>query len=537
MEEKKKIGNRKLLMIALVITLAVIVGTTYAWLNITKKSEIVNKITAGNLELTLDDTTSEGIKLTKEVPRSYRQGMTTKEYTFTLTNKSSTSSYTLSLKDLDTYTNDNNQEVTITDTDRLADSKVRYILLKDGEEAVASKSKILTDRVIDSGTIEKGKTITYSLRVWIDSKAGDNNTEEEVMGKVFNAQLSLEATQTSTEQVDPDAEAKISKVYYKTLKEAVAAVPTDGTETTIETLKDINIADDKIEFPAGKNIVLINNHSVTSSAQATYAANVYGKVKFEGTGKYMQYTQSYDNADVTIAVNINQSLSAYGNSNVTILKNGVVDHLQAANTTGNVVIDKGVVNNSVQVKKSLKISDATIGESITFSGDNFSMTGSTVNSFVFFNSSKVAAEIKDSTIITANGHSSIIFTGGSLTVTNSKATTDTFYAIEASGTTDSVVNIVNSRLVSTDNVSVYSNGPKVNISGNNTYIESNSQPETASNCYHGVVEVPNLSLTGGTIVNTSGGPTLATSQESYNSISGATFTPRVFCINSTRVTG
>ena len=198
MEEKKKIGNAKLLVIAIVLILVVIIGTTYAWLRLTKNSDIVNKITAGNLELVLDDTTSEGIKLIKAIPMSYQQGIKTEEYTFTLTNKSSTSSYTLSLQDLDTYTNDNNEEVAITDADRLADSKVRYILLKDGEEATAAKSKILTDRVIDSGTIEKGKTITYSLRIWIDSKAGDNNTEEEVMGKVFNAQLSLEATQTVT---------------------------------------------------------------------------------------------------------------------------------------------------------------------------------------------------------------------------------------------------------------------------------------------------------------------------------------------------
>ena len=199
MNETKKIGNAKLLVIAVVLTLVVVLGTTYAWLSISQESKIINKITAGNLELTLDDTTSEGIKLTKEIPRSYQQGMATKEYTFTLTNKSSTSSYTLSLKDLTTYRNDEDQEVTIADEDRLADSKIRYILLKDGEEATASKSKILTDRVIDSGTIEKGKTITYSLRIWIDSKAGDNNTEEEVMGKVFNAQLSLEAEQTSAE--------------------------------------------------------------------------------------------------------------------------------------------------------------------------------------------------------------------------------------------------------------------------------------------------------------------------------------------------
>ena len=199
MEEKKRVGNSKLLITALVLTLVVILGTTYAWFRITKNSDTINKIKAGNLELTLDDSTSNGIKLVKALPMSYQQGIKTEEYTFTLTNKSSTSSYTLSLKDLDTYTNDEDQELTIADEDRLADSKVRYILLKDGEEATASKSKILTDRVIDSGTIEKGKTITYSLRIWIDSKAGDNNTEAEIMGKVFNTQLSLEATQTTTE--------------------------------------------------------------------------------------------------------------------------------------------------------------------------------------------------------------------------------------------------------------------------------------------------------------------------------------------------
>ena len=195
MNETKKIGNAKLLVIAVVLTLVVVLGTTYAWLSISQESKIINKITAGNLELTLDDTTSEGIKLLKAIPMSYQQGIKTEEYTFTLTNKSSTSSYTLSLKDLTTYTNDEDQEVTIADEDRLADSKVRYILLKDGEKSTASKSKILTDRVLDSGTIEKGKTIKYSLRIWIDSKAGDNNTENEVMGKIFNAQISIEATQ------------------------------------------------------------------------------------------------------------------------------------------------------------------------------------------------------------------------------------------------------------------------------------------------------------------------------------------------------
>ena len=185
-------NNKKLLIIVLVLTLVLAIGTTYAWLRLTKNSNTVNKITAGNLELVLDDTTSEGIKLVNEVPRSYRQGMETKEYTFTLTNKNSTSNYSLSLKDLEKYTDEDGKETVIAAENRINDAKIRYILLKDGEVASADKSKILTDRVIDSGTIKKGQTISYTLRVWIDSRA-----ETDIMGKIFNAQLSLVAEQTS----------------------------------------------------------------------------------------------------------------------------------------------------------------------------------------------------------------------------------------------------------------------------------------------------------------------------------------------------
>ena len=184
--------NKKTLVVILILLLVLVIASTYAWLRLTKSSNTINKITAGNLELVLDDTTSEGIKLVNEVPRSYRQGMETIEYTFTLTNNSSVSNYKLSLADLEKYTNEDGNEIVVADENRIDDSKIRYILLKDGEVASADKSKILTDRVIDSGTIKKGQTITYSLRLWIDSRA-----ENEVMGKIFNARLSLVAEQTS----------------------------------------------------------------------------------------------------------------------------------------------------------------------------------------------------------------------------------------------------------------------------------------------------------------------------------------------------
>ncbi len=189
-------NNKKLLIVVLVLTLVLVIGTTYAWLRLTKNSNTVNRITAGSLDIKLDEPTPN-ILLNNEVPKSYRQGIENKEYTFTLTNTSGTSDYKISLEDINVYVDENsNEKVTINSENRLADSKIRYILLKDGEEATADKSKILTDRIIDSGTIKKNKSIKYSLRIWIDSKAGDNNAQDEVMGKIFGVRLSLVADQT-----------------------------------------------------------------------------------------------------------------------------------------------------------------------------------------------------------------------------------------------------------------------------------------------------------------------------------------------------
>ena len=85
--------NKKTLVIILLLLLVLVLASTYAWLRLTKNSNTVNKITAGNLDIVLDEGNS--ITLKNEVPRSYRQGMETKKYTFTLTNNSSLSNYKL----------------------------------------------------------------------------------------------------------------------------------------------------------------------------------------------------------------------------------------------------------------------------------------------------------------------------------------------------------------------------------------------------------------------------------------------------------
>ena len=332
MEEKKKIGNAKLLIVAFVLAVAIIFGTTYAWLRLTKTSTIQNKITAGNLELTLDDTTSDGITLVNEVPKSYKQGMTTKEYTFTLTNKNSTSSYSLSLKDLEKYINDENEEVTITDENRINDSKIRYILLKNGEESSVNKSKILTDRILDSGTIEKGQTISYSLRVWIDSKASN-----EVMGKIFNTQLNIEATQASPQQA----------VAFKT-GDYVKMTPTSTsyTITTAMTGYDTDQTINPSELNLWRVISINSDGTMDLVSEYVSSTNVY----FQGKTGYQNYISS-----------LNQIASQYTNPKYTIASRHMGYNGQTGTITDTSALDSTTVPWTSSTSSSMTASDEAKG--------------------------------------------------------------------------------------------------------------------------------------------------------------------------------
>ena len=183
MMKDKKLNKTTKQLFALALVLVVLLGGTYAWLTLQLKGEKTNVLRAGTLSLVLDDTTSGGIKLEKAVPISDEKGKTGTEYTFTLQNKGTkAASYTIYLDDVALEASET----------RMDDSKVKYQLTKNSKETVALLNT-LSDKVLDSGTIDGSTTNTYSLRVWIDSAAGN-----EVMGTILSKQLRVEATQAGT---------------------------------------------------------------------------------------------------------------------------------------------------------------------------------------------------------------------------------------------------------------------------------------------------------------------------------------------------
>ena len=184
-----KDDKKRLLVVAIFLAVIVLIGGTYAWLTLTKTGTKTNIIKAGSLQLVLDDTTSNGILLQNAIPISDTKGLQTDAYTFTLENKGTMAAdYTIYLDDI---------AIDVNKT-RMEDKDVKYSLTKNGTDTNTALLSTLEDRKLDLGTISAKTTNSYTLRLWISSTAGND-----VMGKIFNAKLRIEASQSKSSTATP----------------------------------------------------------------------------------------------------------------------------------------------------------------------------------------------------------------------------------------------------------------------------------------------------------------------------------------------
>ncbi len=187
MEERGEnwIRKHKMGIFVGVSAVLMLIGLSYAWLQLTLRgSKELTILTAGSLELELDDTMAGGISFTEAVPVSNEDGLAQEGYTFTLENKGNvTSDYTIYLDDLDLAEGQN----------RMSDSFIKYQLTKDGSEVdlqLLDKIGTVPNRVLETGTIAPKTKYTYVLKMWIDE-----NATNEVMETMFKGQLRIEAMQ------------------------------------------------------------------------------------------------------------------------------------------------------------------------------------------------------------------------------------------------------------------------------------------------------------------------------------------------------
>ena len=129
---------------------------------------------------------------------------------------------------------------------------------------------------------------------FVDSNTNDGVAPEDfnitITGGTFTSDVSAYVPDryiynSETKTVEPlgetNAVAKVGDTYYKTLADAVAAAPTNGTETTITLLNNV-VFTGHININDGKNIILdLNGHDIVSTDAEVF--DVYHS-KFHVTG-------------------------------------------------------------------------------------------------------------------------------------------------------------------------------------------------------------------------------------------------------------
>ena len=208
--EKKK--NKKatviIISIFIVLILAILISYAYFTTELNGTDQIVK---VGELELVLDET-SEGISLDNAIGISDSEGLSLEGSTFELRNNGSKAvDYTI-------YLDDNTIEETDT---RIDDKYLKYNLNKNGADSGATlltKIGSNPNRILDSGTIEGGKTNKYKLNLWITDEVDGNYS-----GQVFSGKLRVEVSQ--------EREKKVATVLLNNIPED--NLYDDGTDTFI----------------------------------------------------------------------------------------------------------------------------------------------------------------------------------------------------------------------------------------------------------------------------------------------------------------
>ncbi len=187
---KDYLKDKRVVVLGILLVTILVIGTSFALWQITLRQTDENRIVTSCLKLNFTEETN-AITLNEAVPMSDEEGKNLAPYTFTITNTCNTKTkYVINLE-------------TVSEGEKvLADNFIKANLLKDSSEVFLSKlttehenqKKVITDAnaayMLDQGNINSNQSITYNLRLWIDSEVSNL---EEMMNAVFASKITITA--------------------------------------------------------------------------------------------------------------------------------------------------------------------------------------------------------------------------------------------------------------------------------------------------------------------------------------------------------
>ena len=181
MKEKKKHRNKKFIILGVLVFILVL-GVSYAWMHLVLKSGKNVHVSLGVADVVLVEE-SEKLELTSQIPVPDRIGKQGEEFKFYIENRSLMDvTYEIRLAD------NEEKHADCEECKYLQEKDIRYELKRVGLDKTET---LMPDRKIDEGNLKKGKKIEYTLKIWINKEA----VEEDIDQAVFYGKLALKATQ------------------------------------------------------------------------------------------------------------------------------------------------------------------------------------------------------------------------------------------------------------------------------------------------------------------------------------------------------
>ena len=205
-EYKIFLKQNKIVLILLMMSVVVLIGSSYAWYSLSFISEKEQSIASGELSLNLEGETNE-ISLANAIPLSDQEGMDQEGYHFSVTNKGTLASkYSIQM-----------QGATIGDENRMSETFVKYNLVKNnynrGVGLVSELKNVESKKLLAEGTIGAGETINFTLKFWIIEEA-----TTEISGQEFRTNLIVKGEQLKGIPNEPELVGEMIPVIYDDTK-------------------------------------------------------------------------------------------------------------------------------------------------------------------------------------------------------------------------------------------------------------------------------------------------------------------------------
>ena len=171
-----------ILIIALIAVIITVIGSiTYAMWIRSYEQTTSNLVSTGCFELTFSE--GDEISLDNAFPMTYKEGMKTAPYTFTLSNECNINAeYQINLEVLD---------ITMAIWDINGALNRNFFELE--EEVDPTINDAVNAYKLKQGVIEAGETVTYDLRLWLSEQVYNND----VSSQVFESKITIIATPTT----------------------------------------------------------------------------------------------------------------------------------------------------------------------------------------------------------------------------------------------------------------------------------------------------------------------------------------------------